>query len=50
MAAQERAEELFAVAMWQRRWKSSVLVHQRRFSTRRHPFVGKRRACRPPGP
>jgi hypothetical protein len=24
MAAQERAEELFAVTMWQRRWKPSV--------------------------
>jgi hypothetical protein len=23
MVAQERAEKLFAVAMWQRRWKSS---------------------------
>jgi hypothetical protein len=23
MAAQKRAEELFAVAMWQRRWRSS---------------------------
>ena len=40
MAAQERAEELFAVADAATEVEVECFLHQRRFNSRRHPLSG----------
>ena len=44
MAAQERAEELFAVADVATAVEVERFLHQRRFSSRRHPLSASERA------